>query len=373
MPDRWLLLVGTALAGSALISTHRACVQAVGGTAARLDASGVEHVPAFTWPLSELTSRSFKERYEKYVKSPFPLPPALTAPASEWTRFRADEDGAAEVSVAAALARHRVDVVETRIAGVDAAIISPKEGVAAHNRGRVLIYLHGGGFFMSRNLKSAMVGGIGVAAVGKIKVIALAYRQTPEFRYPAASEDVASVYRALLQDHQPGEIGIFGCSAGGVLTSQSVAWFQSHGLPRPGAVAVMCTAPMVRGNGPYLHAAGDSRFWGANGNFLGPWPAAETANAYFAGVRSDDAGAYPGSDDAVLAKFPPTLMVSGTRAVEMSPVVAAHAKFLSLGVHSSLYILEGGWHGAPLGSEGTPEGDAFIAYLGRWFDENLER
>lgn len=36
-------------------------------------------------------------------------------------------------------------------------------------------------------------------------------------------------------------------------------------------------------------------------------------------------------------------------------------------------ILEGGWHSAPLGTQGTPEGDAVLAYIARWFQEQLAR
>jgi hypothetical protein len=54
-------------------------------------------------------------------------------------------------------------------------------------------------------------------------------------------------------------------------------------------------------------------------------------------------------------------------------VIVAHAKFLRLGVKSYLYILEGGWHSAPLSAQGTAEGDAVLSYIARWFSENLSR
>lgn len=57
----------------------------------------------------------------------------------------------------------------------------------------------------------------------------------PEWYFPAASEDVAKVYRELLKSYRPENIGIYGCSAGAGLTSQAVAWFQTHGLPHPPA------------------------------------------------------------------------------------------------------------------------------------------
>jgi acetyl esterase/lipase len=338
-----------------------------------MDAQGIEHVPAFTWPLSDLTSPAFHDAYRHVVDSPFPLPPANDAPPAEWNRYRADEDRRAADILTKVRARNAVDISETQIAGVSAAIVTPRAGVSRDNRHRVLLYLHGGGFFMSRDIEAAVSGAIAISALGRIRVIALAYREFPEVRYPAASQDVADVYGALLKRYKASSIGLYGCSAGGVLVGQSVAWFQAHRLPRPGAVALLCAAPMVPGKAAYMWAAGDSRFWGANGNFLGPWPANETADGYFEGARPDDPTAYPGISEHVLAQFPPTLLVSGTRAVEMSPVIVAHAKFLRLGVKSSLYLMEGGWHAAPLGAQGTPEGDAALSYIARWFTENLAR
>ena len=42
----------------------------------------------------------------------------------------------------------------------------------------------------------------------------------PEAVFPAASEDVAAVYRELLRTYTPKQVGIYECSAGGVLSGQ---------------------------------------------------------------------------------------------------------------------------------------------------------
>src|SRR3546814_5596313 len=79
-----------------------------------------------------------------------------------------------------------------------------------------------------------------IAAIGRIKVISVDYRQGPDFTFPAASEDVAAVYRELIKQYDPRNIGIYGCSAGGLLTAQSVAWLIDKKLPLPGAIAMLC-------------------------------------------------------------------------------------------------------------------------------------
>ena len=123
-----------------------------------------------------------------------------------------------------------VDREDVQIAGVHAWVYTPTDGVARANRDRVLINLHGGGFSGCWPA-CAQLESMPIAALGKIRVISLDYRHAPEHRRPAASEDVAAVYQALLNDYRPENMGIYGCSAGGMLTGMSVAWLLEHGLP----------------------------------------------------------------------------------------------------------------------------------------------
>jgi hypothetical protein len=71
-----------------------------------------------------------------------------------------------------------------------------------------------------------------VAALGRIEVITLDYRQS-EAKFPAC-EEVAAVYRELLKNDRARDIGIFGCSAGGLLSAQAIVHFKMKGfLCRP--------------------------------------------------------------------------------------------------------------------------------------------
>jgi len=102
-----------------------------------------------------------------------------------------------------------------------------------------------------------------VSGRGKIKVITVDYRQGPEYKFPAASEDAASVYRALLKEYKPRDIGIYGCSAGGSLSAMAVAWFQTHGLPTAGAIGIFGAGAFGSFYGPPSAPGswgGDSRF-----------------------------------------------------------------------------------------------------------------
>src|SRR5690606_17957433 len=166
------------------------------------------------------------------------------------------------------------------------------------------------------------------AAIGRIRVVSLDYRQGPKHRFPAASEDVASAYRELLKDHRAEDIGIYGCSAGGMLTGMAVAWFQQHSLPRPGAVGVLCAGMTLSSNGFGGDAAYTTASIGESRNPpRSPGSSAPSAAPlpYLAGVSTSDPLAAPASSPQVLARFPPTLIVSGTRAFDLSSAVHTHA------------------------------------------------
>jgi hypothetical protein len=141
-------------------------------------------------------------------------------------------------------------------------VILPKGGVSVANKGRVLINVHGGGFYAGAGAES-LIESIPVAALGKLKVITIDYRQGPEYKFPAASEDTASVYKGLLKDYKPHNIGIYGCSAGGILTAMAVAWLENEKLPLPGAIGIF--------------GAGAFGGWYADPDSPGSW--AETVDA----------------------------------------------------------------------------------------------
>src|SRR6185437_11230051 len=132
-----------------------------------------------------------------------------------------------------------LDRKDEQIAGVHVFDYAPKAGISEENKHRVLINLHGGGFTGCWP-GCAELESIPLSAMMGIRVISVDYREGPTYKFPAASEDVAKVYQELLKDYKSKNIGIYGCSAGGMLTAMSLAWFQTHGLPAPGAAGIYC-------------------------------------------------------------------------------------------------------------------------------------
>ncbi|HJV56135.1 MAG TPA: alpha/beta hydrolase, partial [Methylomirabilota bacterium] len=109
--------------------------------------------------------------------------------------------------------------------------------------GRVVLYLHGGGYVIGsprshRHLAAA------IAAAGQASALLLDYRLAPEHPYPAAVDDVTAAYRWLLeQGVAPGHVVIGGDSAGGGLTVATLLALRDARLPLP--AGGICISPWV--------------------------------------------------------------------------------------------------------------------------------
>lgn len=259
-----------------------------------------------------------------------------------------------------------VEKNDQRIGGVHAYVYTPKGGVSARNKGRVLINLHGGGFSGCWP-GCAELESIPVAALGKIEVVSIDYREGPKYKFPAASEDVASVYREILKSHKPQDIGIFGCSAGGIQTAMSVAWFQTHSLPSPGAIGIFCASAGGAFGGDALYTAvplGEARLTLPNARGTAP------ALGYFSGTNPKDPMVSPISSPEILAKFPPTLIITGTRGFELSAALYTHEQLVKLGVDAELHVWEGLFHGFFYNMD-VPESKDALNVMVRFFDRHL--
>jgi monoterpene epsilon-lactone hydrolase len=120
--------------------------------------------------------------------------------------------------------------------GVACEVVAPANVPA---NGRVVLYLHGGGFFahlprrykrFARQLANSMAATVYLPA----------YRLAPEHRYPAATDDCMTVYRSLLASgSDPGSLCIMGDSAGGNLALVSLLRARDQGLALPSCAIVL--------------------------------------------------------------------------------------------------------------------------------------
>jgi len=262
---------------------------------------------------------------------------------------------------------YAVKIAHSEFDGVPVDVVTAVD--AKSDDGRVLINLHGGAMLWGAG-SGGLVEAIPVASVSKIKVVTVDYREGPENQFPAAQEDVEKVYKALLRDRKPENIGIYGCSAGGGLTASSMVWFSDHKVPLPAAIGVFCAAI-----GP---DDGDSKSFSPllmgqvlpSAKPLAPqWRNPYSNQAEMDYYKRFDA---PGAFAAAIAKFPPTLLISGTRDFQLSGTLRANELLGDAGVATELHVWEGMWHSFFSDPE-LPESKAAYAVMARFFERQLGR
>lgn len=332
-----------------------------------VDSDAAVHLPAVTVPFSSLASPEAKRNFLDFAHG-FTLINAWVAESDDIGLLRRRlDDNLMRPGVEKLRATFPVKIKPAVIGGVQTDVIDPVAGPASRNKKRVLINLHGGGFEVGARLGGQMES-IPIASLGSIRVITVDYREGPESHFPAASEDVAAVYRALLKTYPPHNIGLFGCSAGGVLVAESLAWFQAHGLPRPGAVGMF-------GAGALIDAGGDSHYVGP---LLMGWPISSEGdkNPYFdvpQGTLKSPLVS-PAHFPAVLQGFPPSLLISGTRDSALSSVAYTQAQLVKAGVQAELHVWEGVPHcgfAQPVVDPRVPETREAWNVIVRFFDQHL--
>jgi acetyl esterase/lipase len=364
------LILGISLALSAR-------AQQAGGVLVAAD--GALTVSPSSLPLSPLLSEGGKQvlmrtRPTEGPGAPVP-PPTDVSDMSELRRIYNDN---LKPNVDHMRAAFPVDIEESTIDGISVAIITPKGGVPARNRHRLMLNGPGGGFRTGVRGNGLLIS-IPVAALLQVKVVSILYRQGPEFQFPAASEDLLKVWDYYTKTFKPANVGLVGCSAGGSLVSQTTAMLIKSGRPTPGVLGVYCA-------GLGANFAGDSQYFGTLAVTNVQAAVAQSAMApaaspavgvagpasrnYYTGVDMSQFIVNPTLDEKLLAKFPPTIFFTATRDMAMSPAAYSHRKLLKLGIDSDLMIFDGLYHGFMTNPD-FPESQEGYRIAASFFDRHL--
>ena len=290
-------------------------------------------------------------------------PPPTDGPIPMWA-MRDYVDGQMSLLADAARERYPVQIEEIEISGVRCHLVKPLD-IPPENTGKVLMNLHGGGFVMGAG---SLVEAIPVAHLAKVPVIAVDYRLAPEHPYPAAVDDAVAVYRQMLDYHAPEQIGIYGTSAGGFLTGQTIVRLQREGLPLPSCCGVFTAGADLTDLGDTARIFTLMGFWG-DPILAVDHPVSEI-RAYVGGADASDPGISPIKGD--LAQFPPTLLMSGTRDAVLSATASFHRALRRAGVPADLYVFEAMPH-AHWYMLHLPEAQEAVEIMARFFLEHLGR
>jgi acetyl esterase/lipase len=243
----------------------------------------------------------------------------------------------------------------------------PAEWVAApgSHPGRVVLYLHGGGYVIgSINTHRSLVARI--SAASGARGLAIDYRLAPEHPHPAAVEDATAAYRWLLeQGIEPARIAVAGDSAGGGLTLATLLALRDAGDPLP--AAGVCLSPWTD-----LEGSGASAQPGAVDDPLLQYEGLVEMARHYVGEEGDlrDPLAAPLHGD--YAGLPPLLIQVGTREILLDDSTRVAERARAAGVDVTLEPWEGLIHVWQMfGALGVPEADEAVTRIGEFVRKHL--
>ena len=253
-----------------------------------------------------------------------------------------------------------VNIAEDKIAGVKVRVVTPFT-MAPDKQDRVLINLHGGGF---NSDSGSLTESIPIANLTGMKVIAVLYRLAPEHPYPAALDDAVAVYKELLKTYKPNHIGIYGTSAGAILTAEVTAKLKQSNLPMPGATGIFS------GLGDFSQPGDSISLFALNGfsGHLDPPKPAAFDNEYIGANDPKDSVISPLYADQ--SGFPPTLFITSGRDLLLSGTTILHRAYVKAGVDAELVVFEALPH-AFWNNVGLPESKEADQIMAGFFVKHL--
>jgi acetyl esterase/lipase len=251
--------------------------------------------------------------------------------------------------------RFDVEVSKGKIAGVPVKWVLRRETDRAADK-RLLINFHGGGFMLD---SGSLTETIPIAGLTGIPVVTVMYRMAPEHPFPAAVDDALAVYREALRERAPGQVGIYGTSAGAVLTLQLLARIKAEGLPMPAC-------------GGFFSGAGDLALAGDCEGFLpsmmGERTGPDALADYTAGTERTHPLLSPIYGD--LSGLPPIMAMTSTRDQLLSATVLADLALRKAGVEVDLRVYEGMMHAFWAWIE-CPETEVALSAQAQFFAKHL--
>jgi epsilon-lactone hydrolase len=238
-------------------------------------------------------------------------------------------------------------------------------GVPAHwlaapgaDAGRVLLFLHGGGFeFGSVRSDGELAARLGRAS--GMRVLFPEYRLAPEHPFPAAIDDVLTAWRWLRSGQALGarSIAVAGDSAGGGLAVALLVATRDAGEALPAAAVLMSPTVDLTSSGASMTERGDQD------PISTPAMLGQFASDYLAGADPKTPLASPLF--AQLAGLPPLLVQVGTADLLLSDSERLAAAAAEAGVDVTLEIGEGLPHVYQL-MLGTPEAAEATERIGKF-------
>ncbi|MBZ5667981.1 MAG: alpha/beta hydrolase [Acidobacteriia bacterium] len=321
-------------------------------------------------------SATFDADGTAHITRVIPMPATISPEAQKWLESlneqkvgppetlaerRTNTDAWRKMDSAEARKLYPVNVEETSMAGVRTDIITP---LSTPESKRVLINLHGGGF---NSDSGSLIEGVPIANLAKIKVVSVYYRLAPENPFPAAVDDVVAVYKELLKTYKPHNIGIYGTSAGAILTAEVAIRLKQLGLPLPAALGI-CS-----GHGDFSRVGDSWQMFTLNGfpGRMEPVDPNHLPDDQYVG-KTDRKDPVLSPIFADLRGMPPSLLVTSTRDILLSGTSTFHRALLQAGDDVQLVVFEALPH-AFWYNFNLPETSEALQIMANFFDQRVGR
>jgi acetyl esterase/lipase len=300
---------------------------------------------------------------QKVIAGPVVRRAAVPTTADGWKKLQKERDATAEKVAVQAAALLGVKVEPAEVGGVKCYRLTPRK-VARGKEKFLLVHVHGGAFVFNGGLAATGEAAL-LADACKMPVLSVDYRRPPDHPFPAASDDVLTVWKALLKDHDRAKMVMGGTSAGGGLVLTTMLRCKEDKVAMPAALFAGTPGADLSKTGDtmYLNAEVDRVLGRYEGLIEG------SLKLYAAGRDLKEPLLSPVYGD--LSGFPPTVLISGTRDLLLSPTVRTHRKLRAAGVAAELHVYEGMSHADYLIAFPAPECRDALKEIAAFFDRHL--
>jgi acetyl esterase/lipase len=289
----------------------------------------VIHIPEY---LSPEAKAALKQYLSAEPGASLPAPDDLDG----WAKLHEENEATWKEANHEVLREYGPEISRGVLAGVPVLEVRPKGYAESPN---VLVYVHGGGYTVG-SVESSLVCSVPVASDTGLRLISVEYTVAPRGRWQQATDQVVAVLEALAAEgRRPGEIAIYGDSAGGGLAAGSVLKMRDRGMEMPGAVLLWSpwsditetgdSYHTLRGQDPLLDYAKNGK--NAADAYADP---KDQKHPYVSPVYGDYSRGYP-----------PTLIQGGTKEIFLSNFVRHYRALDDAGIPAKLDLYDGMWHG----------------------------
>jgi monoterpene epsilon-lactone hydrolase len=311
---------------------------------------------------------TISKRAQEELKNLKPLPAMIKSPKPDdfagWKKILQQSNSGALARSQKIVDLYKPNITYKKIGGVNIVDIKPKNWL---NNGKILVYLHGGGY-TQLSANSTVGAAVLVSNITGLRVISIDYTTAPFSKWNHTTDQVLNVVRDLKDKggYSVHNIAIFGDSAGGGLALGSVLKMRDRGIGMP--TAVVALSPVTD-----LTLSGDTYFTLRDADPILPNPESmkEWSSAY--ANPSEQRIPYASPVYGNFSKgFPPTLIEVGTKEVRLSDSVRLYQALDQSHIPVKLDVYEGMPHVFQFYLYDTPESKIALSKMNDFLKEYLK-